>query len=365
MNDPKIIYLAVTNSLTYDQRMSRICTSLHNAGYQVNLVGIQRPTPLPDRPYQQIRMTSWFKQGKLFYLENHIRLFFYLLFRRADLLVANDLDTAFPIWAVSVVRRIPRVMDAHEYFTEMKEVLSRPRIHRIWVAMARFLLPRFPIGYTVGAQLAIKFNNEYGVHYGVIRNMPRLRTWEEQNDTQSNFLLYQGAVNQGRGFETLVPAMHQIPYQLVICGDGNYMQELRELIHREGLSDRIQLTGMLTPEALRTWTDRATLGISLPDPLGANQYLALPNKFFDFIEAGLPQITCRYPEYENINQKYPVALLLEEINPDSVANAVNELMADPEKRKSMRAACRTARMEYCWDREEHELTHFYHRILNQ
>lgn len=364
MNNPKLIYLAVTNSLTYDQRMSRICTTLHGAGYQVILIGIKRPTPLPDRPYQQIRIPSWFKKGKLFYLENHIRLFFFLLFRKADLLVANDLDTAFPIWAVSRIRRIPRVMDAHEYFTEMKEVLNRPLIHRIWLAMARFLIPRFPIGYTVGTYLSIKFKNEYGVRYEVIRNMPRLRDWKEKTDPQTPFLLYQGAVNQGRGFETLVPAMHQIPYQLVICGDGNYMPELRKLIHREGLSHRIQLTGMLEPESLRTWTDRATIGISLPDPIGANQYLALPNKFFDAIEAGLPQITCRYPEYETLNQKYPVALLLDEINPDSVAKSVNELMADPEQLRSMREACRSARTEYCWDREAQALTHFYHRILN-
>ena len=75
MNDPKIIYLAVTNSLTYDQRMSRICYTLHESGYRVNLIGINRTTPLPDRPYRQIRLTSWFPKGKLFYLENHIRLF--------------------------------------------------------------------------------------------------------------------------------------------------------------------------------------------------------------------------------------------------------------------------------------------------
>ena len=114
MSRAPIIYLAVTNSLTYDQRMGRICTSLHDAGYQVNLIGIDRPTPLPDRPYRQIRLTSWFSKGKLFYFENHFRLFFYLLFRKADLFVANDLDTALPIWAVSRIRRIRRMMDAHE-----------------------------------------------------------------------------------------------------------------------------------------------------------------------------------------------------------------------------------------------------------
>lgn len=364
MKGSKIIYLAVTNSLTYDQRMSRICTSLHDAGYQVNLIGIKRASPLPDRPYHQIRLTSLFSTGKLFYLENHIRLFFYLLFRRADLLVANDLDTALPIWLVSKIRGIPRMMDAHEYFTEMKEVLSRPMIHRIWSAMARFLIPRFPDGYTVGPALVHKFNLNYGVNFGLIRNMPRLRDWKDRTENERPFLLYQGAVNHGRGFETLIPAMHGIKYPLVICGDGNYMDELKLLIAREGLADRIQLTGMLEPTELRKWTDQATLAIFIPDSKGANQYLSLPNKFFDCIEAGLPQITCNYPEYETINAKYPVAVLLDTVDPESVAAAVNELMENVAKRKSMQAACQVARNEYCWEQEESRLLDIYKRKIN-
>ena len=365
MNDPKIIYLAVTNSLTYDQRMSRICSTLHESGYRVNLIGINRTTPLPDRPYRQIRLTSWFPKGKLFYLENHIRLFFYLLFRRADLLVANDLDTALPIWMVSKLRTIPRLMDAHEYFTEMKEVLSRPTVHRLWSALARFLIPKFPDGYTVGPELVNKFRAAYGVDYGLIRNMPRLRQWKERTENEQPFLLYQGAVNQGRGFETLIPAMHHINYPLVICGDGNYMEELKTLIAREQLADRIQLTGMLQPDELRKWTDRAAIAIVIPDKKGANQFLALPNKFFDCIEAGLPQITCNYPEYETINKKYPVAVLLDVVSPLTVAQAVNELMEDAAKRKAMQAACRQARQEFCWDQEEAVLLSIYKRKLPQ
>ncbi len=359
MTDQKILYLAVTNSLTFDQRMSRICGSLHQAGYQVHLIGIKRADPLPIRPYHQIRLTSWFRKGKGFYIENHIR----LLFRKADLLVANDLDTALPIWALSKLRGIPRVMDAHEFYTEMKEVMSRPAIHRIWSSVARFVIPRFPVGTTVGSQLVEKFKREYGVHYEVIRNMPKLRPWKDPEPPSKPFLLYQGAVNHGRGFETLIPAMHQIPYPLVICGDGNFMAELRQLIDRERLWDRIQLTGMLEPEALRSWTDSASIGIFLPDPTGANQYLSLQNKFFDFIESGVPQITCRYPEYEAINQKYPVAILLDPITPTIVADAVNALMADPAKRENMRAACRSAREVYCWDQEEKELIRFYKRVF--
>lgn len=360
----KIIHLAVTNSLTYDQRMMRICLSLHQEGYDVRLVGIDRPDPLPDRPYKQIRLTSWFRKGKLFYLENHLRLFFFLLFRKTDLLVANDLDTALPVWLVSKLRNIPRLMDAHEYFTEMKEVLSRPSIHRIWSALADFLIPRFPNGYTVGPQLSKKFLERYGVQYGVIRNVPIKREELIRDRHSEPFILYQGAVNEGRGFETLIPAMRSIPYRLVICGDGNFMDALKKQIEYEGVSDRVHLTGMVSPEELRTWALRATLGISLPDSTGANQFLALPNKFFNNIEAGLPQITCRYPEYESINREYPVAVLIDRVDPIPVAEKVNQLIHDSVALDRMREACRAAREKYCWQREERALTAIYQTIFS-
>lgn len=194
--------------------------------------------------------------------------------------------------------------------------------------------------------------------------MPILREWKDRTENERPFLLYQGAVNHGRGFETLIPAMHQIKYPLVICGDGNYMDELKLLIDREGLADRIQLTGMLEPNELRMWTDQATIGIALPEKKGANQYLALTNKFFDCIEACLPQITCNYPEYESINATFPVAVLLDTVDPESVAAAVNELMENVAKRKSMQAACQVARNEYCWEQEEAVLLDIYNRKFN-
>ena len=277
----------------------------------------------------------------------------------ADMLVANDLDTALPVWLVSKMRGIPRMMDAHEYFTELKEVMTRPNIYRIWSALANFLIPRFPTGYTVGFLLAKKFNEVYGVQYTVIRNLPQKRDRIDRMESTEPFLLYQGAVNQGRGFETLIPAMRYIPYRLVICGDGNFMDELKSLINQENVGDKIELTGMIPPDELREWALQATVGIALPDREGANQYLALTNKFLNFIEAGLPQITYRYPEYESINEQYPVARLLDETDPKSISKVVNELMSDSEKRDRMKKACLLAREVFCWENEEKKLLSIY------
>ncbi|MBM3432119.1 MAG: glycosyltransferase family 4 protein [Bacteroidetes bacterium] len=364
MSGPQpVVYLTVTNCLTYDQRMYRICQTLHEEGFQVILVGIRRNDPLPDRPYRQIRLTSWFKKGKFFYLENHIRLFFYLLTKKANLFVANDLDTALPVWLVSRLRRIPRILDTHEHFTEMKEVRTRPTIHRIWSILAQFLIPRFPIGYTVGEKIAARFKELYGVSYVLVRNVPVKQPSIERQENGEPFLLYPGAVNHGRGFETLIPAMRDIPYRLVICGDGNFMGALRALLQREKVTEKVVLTGMVSPEELRQWSLRATVGVFLPDQEGANQYLGLANKFLDNIEAGLPQIIRRFPEYEQINQLYPVAILLDDIHPKAVAATVNRLIEDKNQRAAMTAACYQAREVFCWENEKNTLISLYKSVF--
>jgi hypothetical protein len=57
---------------------------------------------------------------------------FYLLFKKADAVCAIDLDTILPFYFISKLKRIPRVYDAHELFCEMKEVVTRPLVYKVW-----------------------------------------------------------------------------------------------------------------------------------------------------------------------------------------------------------------------------------------
>ena len=156
--------------------MQRICGSLAAAGYNVQLVGWQRPAspPLTPQPYRQHRLRGWFQHGKLFYLEYNLRLFFYLLRQRAAAWCACDLDTALPVWLRARLGGQPLVYDAHELFTEVPEVVARPSVQRIWRWVEAFVVPRARLAYTVGPALARVFEQRYGRRFGVVRNVSRL-----------------------------------------------------------------------------------------------------------------------------------------------------------------------------------------------
>ena len=357
------IHFIVTNELSYDQRMIRICTSLANNGYEVCLVGRQKKgaPPLKSQLFQQKRLPCWFKKGFLFYLEFNIRVFIYLLFCRTDIMGAIDLDSILPVWMASTIRKKKRVYDAHELFCEMQEISSRPHIYKVWKFIERITVPKFPMGYTVNKPIADAFHQMYGVDYAVIRNLPVLKEQVTTTAAISPYLIYQGAVNEGRSFEALIPAMKMVPFPLWICGDGNFMDKAKELVRIHGLEDKVLFKGMIEPDELRLITQQAYAGITLFSPEGKSNYYSLANRFFDYIQAGIPQLCVNYPVYAELNNLVLVSVLIDEIDPASLASKLNTLINDNALYNTLKKNCLNARQLWNWQEEEKILLDYYKR----
>jgi len=360
----KRIVFTVTNDLSYDQRMIRICTSLADAGYHVTLVGFKRADsqPLTRQPFQQVRLPLWFRKGWLFYADYNFRLFWWLLFRRVDVVGAIDLDTILPCWLVSVLRRKKRVYDAHELFCEMQEIVERPRIYRIWKWIERLTVPRFRYGYTVNQPIADEFNRLYQRQYEVVRNVPVLQPVAVP-EKKERFILYQGAVNEGRSFDTLIPAMQWVNARLVIAGDGNFMERAQELVARHGLAEKVHFTGKLLPARLRELTREAWVGVTLFEKTGLSNYYSLANRYFDYLHAGIPQLCVDYPVYRELNKTQPVALLTDDLSAQALAARLNQLLTDPVLYETLQQNCLAVRRQLNWQEEEKVLIRFYHSIL--
>lgn len=360
----KHLILAVTNDLNYDQRMIRICTSLAGAGYGVTLIGrrFSKSPALVPRPFAQKRLFCFFRTGKLSYLEYNLRLFLYLLFKKADAVCAIDLDTILPFYYISKLKGIPRVYDAHELFCEMKEVVTRPAVYRIWKWVEKHTVPGFDHGYTVNEAIANEFHRLYQVQYEVVRNVPVLAPIAIPEKPEK-YILYQGAVNEGRSFETLIPAMKYVNARLIICGDGNFMETARLLVQEHGLSDKVIFKGKILPAELRGYTLQAWAGVTLFENNGMNNYHSLGNRFFDYMHAGLPQLCVNYPAYREINNQYAVAVLINDLLPETIAGGLNELLNNKKLYNQLQQNCLQAREAINWQQEEKKLLEFYKNIF--
>lgn len=365
--EPRAIRLifTVTNDLTYDQRMIRICTSLTEAGYDVLLVGRTKPNSvfLADQVFEQHRLNCWFESGKLFYIEYNLRLLLYLLFKRADAFSAVDLDTLVACTIAAKIRSKKLMFDAHEYFEEVPEVTNRPLIKHVWQTVGKLFIPQAHLAYTVNRALADIFSEKYDKQFEVIRNVPYPYPLVKHTESEVKpVLLYQGALNKGRGLEQLLEAMTQLDVECWIAGEGDLSGKLRNLVRDLGLKDKVKFLGYVEPDKLKHLTAKATIGYNVMENMGLSYYYSLANKFFDYIQAEVPQICAPFPEYEHINQKFEVALLTP-CKSDEIVKSIQLLLADKAYYNKLQQSCEKAKQTFNWESEDEKLKSMYRNVI--
>ena len=173
-SSPKKVIISVVSDLVTDQRVNRAALTLHNQGMDVILIGrmLKKSLPLEERPYKMVRFKLWFEKGPLFYACYNIRLFLFLLFNKADIYLANDLDTLPANFVASRLKKIKLVYDSHEYFTEVPELVNRPFIRFIWLKLEQWIFPRLTDVMTVNDSIAGFYIAKYNVPVKTIRNLP-------------------------------------------------------------------------------------------------------------------------------------------------------------------------------------------------
>ena len=362
------LIFTVTNDLNYDQRMIRICSTMKAEGYRVTLVGRKKKKSIEliSRSFSQVRLKCFFEKGKLFYAEYNLRLFFYLLFAKFDAVCSIDLDTLLPTFLISKLKGKPCVYDAHEYFTELPEVINRPLTKKIWSAIASQIIPRLKYCYTVCQSLAEIFKKEYGPDFEVIRNVPfaeKLLIGKEPSD-KAKILLYQGALNDGRGITELLEAMQHIEgAQLWLAGEGDLSEKLRALSKELQLEDKVKFLGYVLPDQLNAITLQADIGLNLLENKGLNYYYSLANKAFDYIQAEIPSVNMDFPEYRNLNTIFPCGILLPDLRVETISKQINELLQNKNLYHSLVQNTRKAKVEWCWEKEQLKLIRFYEKLF--
>ena len=363
----KKISLSVINDLVTDNRVHKVVTSLQKMGFEPVLIGRLLPESQPvDRNYQTHRMKLIFRKGPLFYFEYNLRIFFFLLKSKIDVFVANDLDTLPANCLASWIKRKPLVYDSHEYFTEVPELIGRPFVRSVWIWLEKLLVPRVDAAYTVCNSIAEVYRDLYKIDFKVVRNLPVCSQIETEfsekvtNPGDPKIILYQGALNQGRGIEAAIRSMQFMDGVLLwVAGDGDLTSQLKQMVAELKLEDKVRFLGRLPLAELSKVTPQADLGISLEEDLGLNYRFALPNKLFDYIQARVPVLVSNLPEMKSIVEHYQIGMIAETHQRKELAELMRTALFDVERNKVWKQNLRIAANELCWENEEKVLIEIY------
>lgn len=199
-----------------------------------------------------------------------------------------------------------------------------------------------------------------------IRNVPEYREIAFRPCGATIEVLYHGLVAPGRGLEAVVDGigLWRPEFRLTIRGpgDADCLTALALRARRAGVEARVTIE---PPVPMTELVDRAAafdIGLfALPDHSRQNQ-LALPNKLFEYIMAGLALCVSDVPEMARIVERYKVGKCLPSIEPAAIAvtmNGFTRSAIDTFKRRSLEAA-----RELCWAHESRAMLIAYDAALS-
>jgi len=372
--------MLLLNNFTHDARVHKEAKTLAAAGHVVTVFALWEEG-LPRREertgYQiariPLRSRRWRGGGfapLVKYLEFAARVLPMLTRERPNAIHAHDAKPLPIAWLAARRSGARLVYDAHELETGRNFGSTRlAGVYRhLWAWPERAFIRRADAVITVCDGIADELARLYGIPRPVVvRNCP-----ERQSPRPSNLLremlsipphlkivLYQGAVAAGRGLETMAAAVQQLPDTVgVILGNGALLETYRARV-AAGDWPRMYLPGKIPLARLLDYTASADVGVSLIQNTCRSYYFALPNKLFEYMQAGIPVVGSNLPEIARLIRAYDVGEVTNPDDPAAVAAALRRLLNDPDRYARARANTARAADVFNWERESVKLVELY------
>lgn len=276
---------------------------------------------------------------------------------KVDLWLANDWTTLPIAMRLSKEQGVPFLYDTHELAVdEYAQSLKWRLLHRHVIAGIEGAGIRMAAGVTcVSDGIADRLQEFHKLpeRPQVVRNTPRYSEASFRPTGERVEVLYHGIVAPGRALEETISSVpHWRPeFALTIRGPSTagYLASLRQLAGDCGVESRITFAPPVPMTDLVTEASRFDVGLfAIRDHSLQNRYV-LPNKFFEYTMAGLALCVSDLPEMRRIIEQYAMGVLIERVEPEAIARAINGLdraSVDMCKQRALAAA-----KELCWENE--------------
>lgn len=374
--------MLLRNPFTADSRVEKEAASLTRAGYRVTVVAEGRPG-LPAEEERGGYVVVRVPRGRarlpgLRMREYRARLVDAVTATGADILHAHDSDALDAVVRVADRHGLPFVYDAHELWLGQENRGRSPVYHALSRAsywwLQRRVVPRAAAVLTVSQPIAEHLAETYHVPVTLVPNYPiddgaiesrEIRELlDEPIPDTAPIVLYLGNIQVGRGLEELVTALADCPGVVLVClGAATVPTALTELATERRVRDRVRFVDPVPATDVVAYAASATIGVALTAPISENNRLALPNKLFQCMAAGIPVVANDAPHVRAIVEGSGAGLCVDPTDPTAIANAIHQLVADPAAAAEMgRLGAAAIRDRYNWAHSEQALLDVYDRI---
>ncbi|MGI8659221.1 MAG: glycosyltransferase family 4 protein [Candidatus Limnocylindria bacterium] len=379
------VVMLVRNPFTHDSRVEKEAASLREAGYRVTVVADRAPGLPPSESKDGIMVRRLARSKRhlpgISFAMHERRIAQSLIALRPDVLHAHDSNALVPVGIAAARVGRPFIYDAHDLW------LHRPRRQRTQLyheaqnayyrLVERTFVPRAAATFAVSPPIVRHLARRYALaSVGLVPNYPdhrgvvgrrQLRDLRELRDIPPGrpLILYLGGLMGGRGIEHAVRAMPRVPgAHLVLLGSGHQASELADEARRAEVSDRVHIVDPVMPDEVVAYAASATVGISPIVPSCLNYRYSLPNKLFQYMEAGIPVIASDFSQVRDVVIGSGAGIVVDTESPKAIAGGIAQLLADPEAAEAMgRRGHAAVAEQYNWSVSEQVLLAAYARVL--
>jgi glycosyltransferase involved in cell wall biosynthesis len=296
----------------------------------------------------------------------------YALRSGADAIHANDWQ-ALPI-AVEVARRTGArvVFHQHEYAeleradSPIWRLLVSPALHHLLVKYTSDPHVRVDASITVCEPIAERYRQELKIDPIVVYNAPRpveprAPAHVLMPSTTRIRLIHHGYAQRGRGIDQMIRAVAlsdpRFTLDLMLMGDDPaHVQELRRLAE-ELAPGRIFFRQTVPPLEIVRTVAAYDIGLCVIQPITYNTLMMLPNKMFEYIQAGLAVCVGPSPAMASVVRRFNVGVVAPSFSPHDVAATLDRLTVD--EIQAMRSAAVHAARTLNADVEMHKIVDLY------
>lgn len=246
---------------------------------------------------------------------------------QADIVIANDIDS-LPL-ALRISKNAKVVLDAHEYAPKEFEDLFLWRL--LYKKYKEYLCSKYIKKtnnmITVCNGIASEYKKRFGVNATVVTNAPKYHDISlKKIDNNKIKMVFHGGASVSRKIENMIDMMDYVDERftldLILIGTEKYINYLKK---RAQHNYRINFLSPVPMEEICSFISNYDIGIYLLEPNSFNNKMALPNKFFEFIQARLAIAIGPSPQMADIVLKYNCGIVSQDFNPLSLANCINKL----------------------------------------
>jgi glycosyltransferase involved in cell wall biosynthesis len=278
-----------------------------------------------------------------------------------DLWLANDW-TSLPV-VMDIKRRLgtPFAYDTHELAVDeyAQSLQWRLSMRPVIATVEREGLQSAQFVTCVSDGIAVRLQQFYQLtrRPHVIRNMPRLEVGLLRPTGNAISVLYHGVIVPGRALEESIVSVAQWrpEFTLTLRGpsEAAYIESLQALAQQHGIAERVHVAPPVPMTELVGKARAHDVGLFVIKGHSRQNEHVLPNKFFEYAMAGLALCVSDLPEMRGLLQRHGLGVLIADVTPEAIANAINAL--DPARIDAFKANALTAARELCWEKESDTL----------